>query len=138
MPRDCRTICATKMSSRVGRISFGKWIAALGVALLSPVGVRAQDAPPPEPPKPALYSLPWLLRPAIPGTVTRLDETIAFFQDPVSKASGETYVTSIIASYKLAPEWSVLFRETWVSNSPPEGGPDPSGSGWSNALLGAF
>jgi hypothetical protein len=99
--------------------------------------VSAQDAPASAPEKPALYNLPWLLRPAVPGTVFRLDETIAFFEDPASETSGTTYVTSLIASYKLAPEWSLVFRETWVSNDPPSGLADPPGDGFSNGLVGA-
>jgi hypothetical protein len=98
---------------------------------------HAQDAPVPDPPRPALYNLPWLLRAAVPATVVRLDETMAFFEDPASGTSGTTWVTSLIASYKLAPEWSLVFRETWVCNDAPGGGPDPSGDAFSSGLLGA-
>ncbi|HEY7574316.1 MAG TPA: hypothetical protein VIB08_04085 [Thermoanaerobaculia bacterium] len=107
------------------------------VVLVSPVDVsRAQDAEP-QPSKPALYSLPWLLRPAIPGSVVRIDETIAFYEDPASGTAGTTYVTSFIASYKVSPELAIIFREAWVSNSAPAGGSDPSGSAFSNGALGA-
>ena len=55
-------------------------VACLFLAGASP----GQDAAAPS--KPALYSLPWLLRPAIPGTVVRLDETVGYYEDPASGA----------------------------------------------------
>jgi len=105
--------------------------------LLFPAAGRGQTAADTEPPKPASYSLPWLLRPAIPGNVLRLDETFGFYEDPVTGKSGVTYVTSFHAAYKLSPELGLVFRESWVSNSAPDGGPDPSGNAFSNGLLGA-
>jgi hypothetical protein len=111
-------------------LSVALWVGLRAAALI------AQETSA-ETSRPARYSLPWLLRPAVPASVLRLDETIAFFEDPASRTSGTTYVTSLIGSYKLAPEWSLVFRETWVRNDAPGGGPDPSGSGFSNALVGA-
>ena len=61
----------------------------LSLAFAPIAALQAQDAPTEEPPKPALYSLPWLLRPAIPGTVLRLDETVGFYEDPVTGNSGD-------------------------------------------------
>ena len=113
------------------------WLVVLGLALAPVAAIQGQAAPTEEPPKPALYSLPWLLRPAIPGTVLRLDETVGFYEDPVTGNSGVTYVTSFHAAYKLAPNWGIVFRESWVSNDAPEDGPDPSGDAFSNGLLGA-
>jgi hypothetical protein len=110
---------------------------SMTLAMIVTSAALAQEAPAGDPPRPALYSLPWLLRPAAPATVVRLDETIGFFEDPATGANGTTYVTTLIAAYKLAPEWSVLFRTAWVSNSPPETGPDPSGNGFANGVLGA-
>ncbi len=72
----------------------------------------------------------------MPASVLRLDETIAFYEDPASRTSGVTYVKSLIAGYKGGRDWSLIFRETFVRNVAPAGGPDPSGSGFSNALLG--
>src|SRR5262245_42424780 len=111
-------------------------IVVFGLALLPATPAFAQGKPTEDPPKPALYSLPWLLRPAIPGTVLRLDETFGFYEDPVTGRSGITYVTSFHAAYKLAPNWGIVFRESWVSNDAPDGGPDPSGDAFSNGLLG--
>jgi hypothetical protein len=116
---------------------FVRVYAVGSLLLFSSVSALAQDLPPPDAPKPPPYSLPWLLRPAVPGTVVRLDETLAFFEDPASGASGETYVTSLIATYKAGPNVALVFRQMLVSNSAPSGGPDPSGSGFTNALLGA-
>lgn len=101
------------------------------LALSGPLA--AQPAPAPAPPS---YSLPWLLRSTAPATVVRLDETLAFYQDPASRTSGGTYVTSLLATYKLSPHWVPVVRETWVHNSAPSGGKDPSGSAFSNPLLG--
>ncbi len=71
------------------------WLVVLGLALFPVAAIQGQAAPTEEPPKPALYSLPWLLRPAIPGTVLRLDETVGFYEDPVTGNSGVTYVDEL-------------------------------------------
>ena len=92
----------------------------------------AEDKPAP----PAPYSLPWLLRSAASVNVLRLDQTLAFYDDVASGTSGETDVTSLLAARKVSSRWVVLVRETWVHNSAPSGGKDPSGSGFSNPLLG--
>jgi hypothetical protein len=65
-----------------------------------------------------------------------MDETVGFYEDPATGNSGVTYVTSFHAAYKLAPNWGVVFRQSWVSNDAPEDGPDPSGDAFSNGLLG--
>ena len=109
---------------------------ALGALLSLTAPASAQMAAPQLAPKPALYSLPWLLRPAVPASVVRLDETMAFYEDPASKTPGSSYVTSLIATYKVSPKWVPIFRETWVRNNAPSEGQDPSGSGFSNPLLG--
>lgn len=114
----------------------GTWPVTLALLFGFAAPTRAQEAPA-DPPKPALYSLPWLLRPAIPGNVVRVDETMAFYEDPTSGEAGQTYVTSLIFSYKVSPTLAIIFREAWVSNSAPEGGPDPSGSAFSNGAIGA-
>src|SRR4030095_5725094 len=97
---DVWTFCTVR-SLRAALIAFP--------LILVSAGVSGQE-------KPAFYSLPWLLRPAIPGTVLRVDETFGFYEDPVTGNSGITYVTSFHAAYKLAPNWGVVFRESWVSN----------------------
>ena len=114
----------------------GTWAVTLALLFGFAAAAHAQDEPA-EPSKPALYSLPWLLRPAIPGNVVRVDETMAFYEDPVTGEAGQTYVTSLIFSYKLSPAVALILREAWVSNSPPESGPDPSGSAFSNGAVGA-
>ena len=70
---------------------------ALGAATAS-----AQATPPPPPPP---YSLPWLLRPATPASVVRLDETMAFYEDPASGSGGASYLTGLIATRKLSADW---------------------------------
>lgn len=97
-------------------------------------GASAQPpAPQPTPPPPP-YSLPWLLRGMAAANVVRLDETLAFYQDPASGTSGVTHVTSLLATYRLSPRWVPVLRETWIHNSAP--GIAPSGSAFSNPLLG--
>jgi hypothetical protein len=61
---------------------------------------------------------------------------MAFYQDAASATSGSSYLTSLIATYKVSPRWVPILREIWVRNNAPSGGPDPSGSGFSNPLLG--
>ena len=65
----------------------GTWAVTFAILFGFAIPARAQDAPA-EPEKPALYSLPWLLRPAIPGNVVRVDETMAFYEDPISGEAG--------------------------------------------------
>jgi hypothetical protein len=107
--------------------------AGIVVAAVTLASVNASAA---EPTKPAPYALPWLLRPAVPATVVRVDETLAFYQDPATLTSGTTAVTSLITSYKLGPRWAALGRASFTHNAAPSGGPAPSGSGASNLLLG--
>ena len=128
----------TQTASPGGAGSARRSLCALaGLFILAAVPARGQQAPASEPARPALYSLPWLLRAAgAPATVARLDETVAFFEDPASGASGTTAVTSLIASYKGGPDWSLIFRETFVDNRAPSPGADPSGDGFSNGLVG--
>ena len=106
---------------------------ALGMATAPAL---AQTPPSPAATRPPPYSLPWLLRPAAPASVIRLDETLAFYEDPASGTSGRTYVTSLIATWKASPTWVPIFRAIWVSNDAPAGGKDASGRGFSNPLLG--
>ena len=110
------------------RVSAGILVALVaGVGGASPA--VAQGAVPPAPP----YSLPWLLRPATPGSVVRLDETMAFFEDPATGEGGATYVTSLIATYRVDSRWVPLFRQSFVRNEPPGGA---SASAFSNPVLG--
>ena len=94
----------------------------------APAPVPSAPAPPPP------YSLPWLLRPVMPASVVRLDETLAFFDDSASGQGGGTYVTSLIATYRISPRWVPIFRQTFIRNSPP--GASPSANAFSNPLLG--
>jgi hypothetical protein len=108
----------------------------LGGFLSLTLPATAETAAPQLALKPAPYSLPWLLRPAVPASVVRLDETMAFYQDAASRTSGSSYLTGLIATWKASPKWVPLFREIWVRNNAPSGGKEPSGSGFSNPLLG--
>lgn len=127
------------MNNHAGRMTrerslgFGAFALVLSLAVAP---VPAQTAPSPAQQTPAPYSLPWLLRPVVPVSVVRLDETMAFYDDPASKTSGGSYLTSLIATYKVSPSWVPIFREIWVRNDAPPGGRDAAGSGFSNPLLG--
>ena len=114
---------------RVTRI----FLAVLPFLLIEGAIAGAQPASPPPPAAP--YSLPWLLRPVMPTSVVRLDETLAFLEDPASGSGGATYVTSLIATYKASPRWVPIFRQTFIHNDPPTAA-NPSASAFSNALLG--
>lgn len=95
-----------------------------------PQMAAAQEAPAP----PAPYSLPWLLRGAVPGNVVRFDETIAFFENPTTHASGTTDMTCLLVTRKLTPNVMIVGRESWINNSPPA--PTLSGTAFSNPALG--
>lgn len=103
-------------------------------ALLVASTLLAASAAWAQPSAPPPYSLPWLLRPTAAGTVLRLDSTLARFEDATGR-SGTTFVESLIVSYKATPRLAPLFRVSFVGNWPP--GAAPSGSGFSNPLLGA-
>jgi hypothetical protein len=97
----------------------------------------ASSQPAPSPPAPAPpYSLPWLLRPATAASVVRLDETLAFYEDPASGTGGASYLTGLIVTRKLGSHWVPIFREFFVHNDAPSGASTPSGGGFSNPLLG--
>ncbi len=107
-------------------------VMSLSSALLLAAPAASAQATPPPPP----YSLPWLLRPATPASVVRLDETMAFYEDPASGTGGASYLTGLIATRKLGAHWVPIFREVFVHNGAPSAGSTPSGSGFSNPLLG--
>jgi hypothetical protein len=71
----------------------------------------------------------------MPGSVLRIDETLAFFEDPSSGESGGTYVTSLIATWRAGPRWVPIFRQTFIHDAPPGSG-TPSADAFSNPLLG--
>jgi len=115
------------------------WTALLGAAIqLVAPPAPAQSAAIPEAAarKPAPYSLPWLLRPAAAASVVRVDQTFARYEDPASGRSWTSYLTSLTASRKLGARWAAVVRQTWVRNDAQAGGRDPSGSAFSNPLLG--
>ena len=56
----------------------------------------------------APYSLGWSLRPAAPASVVRSDTAIGFHDDGMT--SGSTVASTFLASYRVAPELSPLFR----------------------------
>jgi hypothetical protein len=90
------------------------------------------QTPAPAPP-PAPYSAPWLLRPFAIASSVRLDETLAFYEDPGTGSSGTTAVTNLFATRKLNPRWAAMIRQAFVHNSAAVG---PSGSAFSNFLIG--
>lgn len=98
---------------------------ALTMLVAGVAPVVAQTPPP--------YSQPWLLRSAGVATALRVDETVAFYEDPASGGSGTTVVTSFAASRKLGARWAGLARLSFVHNEAAVG---PSGSAFSNLVLG--
>jgi hypothetical protein len=63
----------------------------------------------------------------------RIDQTMAFYEDPASGRSGSTYVTGLAATYRLSPRWVPVVRALWVKNDAAVG---PSGSGFANPAVG--
>ncbi len=107
-------------------------LALLLLAAGAPAGAQAAAATAPAPPPPP-YSLPWLLRPAASVDVVRLDSVLADYEDATTAAGGQTFVESLILSYKVKPRLALVGRVSWVDNGPPSG---PSGGGFSNGLAG--
>jgi hypothetical protein len=105
---------------------------ALGAALLAPAVARAQlettipsGAGGPEPPpvlaaapaRPASYSLPWQLRPALVGNVVRSDTSIAFYK--AGEVAGSTVASMLLATYKITANFAPLVRLGYVRNDDP-------------------
>jgi hypothetical protein len=110
-----------------------------------PMPVDAAPVPDPAaepavtPPKPPPYSLPWGLRPALAVNVVRLDSALSFYKNPVTKDSGNTFVSTLLASYKVTDNISPLIRIGMASNSPADGpmGVNPgAGTVFLNPVLG--
>lgn len=76
----------------------------------------------------APYALPWQLRPAIPGNVARVEDTLAFHD------GGTTNVTMGLLSYKVHPSAAVFARWGFVNDFPKIGS---SRGGIANPLVGA-
>jgi hypothetical protein len=109
-------------------------IFGLAVFLVAaPASAQAGVAPPG---RPAPYSLPWLLRSAVASSAVRLDQTAAFYVDPVTGASGRSQLTGLTIVYKASPRWVPVLRVLHADNAAPRGGRDVSGHAFSNPLLG--
>jgi hypothetical protein len=89
-------------------------------------------------PKPPPYSIPWGLRPALAVNVIRLDSSMSFFKNPVTEDSGSTFVSTLLAAYKVTENISPLIRLGVASNAPPDGsmGASPSGTVFLNPVVG--
>ncbi len=82
----------------------------------------ADEAAAPVPaPAPAPYSLPFQLRPALPGNAVRLDTSLAFYEDPKTHDAGTTTTPFLLFSYKVTDSFAPLIRIGAVQNSPPAG-----------------
>jgi hypothetical protein len=97
-------------------------LAAASIISLVSSEALAQEAPAdaPPPPKPPPYSLPFALRPVVPGTVIRSDTAFMFYKPDAASEGGTAVATTLLASYKVTPELAPLLRLALVNNSPPE------------------
>lgn len=81
----------------------------------------------------APYSMPWQLRPVLPSTYVRLDNSFAFHG-----VNGNTIVDDFTFSYRIIPRISVLARLAVTSNSPPPSDLEPASAfGFANPVIGA-
>lgn len=94
-----------------------KWL--LVFCLLPVVATAATPSP---------YALPMQLRPAVPGNVARIEDTVAFHD------GGVTSVTMALVSWKLHPQVAAFARAGFVNDFPDVG---ESRSGITNPLVGA-
>lgn len=93
-----------------------KWL--LTFCLLPVVATAATPSP---------YALPMQLRPAVPGNVARIEDTVAFHD------GGVTSATMGLLSWKVHPNAAVFARAGFVNDFPDVGS---SRSGVTNPLLG--
>ncbi len=110
------------------------WLAVslLLLAAGDPAAAQTAAATAPAVPPPP-YSLPWLLRPVASVNVVRLDSVLANYEGTTTGAGGQTFVESLVLSYRIQPQLALVGRVSWVDNSPPSGAP---GGGFSNGLAG--
>jgi hypothetical protein len=107
------------------------------------VAVTAAPVPPAPPaaPPPPPYSLPFQLRPVVPGNAFRVDTTYASYSDPTTHNDGSTIASMLLASYKVTPNLAPLVRIGFIQNNAPTAAPmaaypTVSGNATSNPLLG--
>jgi hypothetical protein len=122
---------------------------AAPAAAPAPPADAAEPAAPEAPkPKPPPYSLPFQLRPVAAATVIRSDTAFAFYKPDAANSGGTTIATTLLASYKVTPEFAPILRLGLVTNSPP-GFPPPaagapavtaagSGTAFMNPVLGGL
>jgi hypothetical protein len=97
-----------------------------------PLPAPAEALPPPadvSKPKPPPYSLPFGLRPVVAASVVRLDNVVAFYEaaeklptgadNPIAGESGTTFVSMLLASYKVNDWFAPMVRLGVANNSPP-------------------
>jgi hypothetical protein len=82
----------------------------------------------------APYHLPWQLRPVLPSTYVRLDNSFAFYG-----VGGSTIVNVLTASYRFIPRVSALVRIATALDNPADNSPATGGGGFGfvNPLIGA-
>jgi hypothetical protein len=80
----------------------------------------------------APYSLPWQLRPVLPMTMARLDNSFAFYG-----VNGTTIVNDLSVSYRIIPRIAVLVHIATAGSSPPPATPGGGSFGFVNPLIGA-
>lgn len=107
-----------------------------------PESAAEPGAPETPKPKPPPYSLPFQLRPVAAATVIRSDTALAFYKPDAATSGGSTVATTLLASYKVTPEFAPILRLGLVTNSPP-GLPAPatgpgSGTAFMNPVLGGL
>ena len=93
-------------------------LAATQAKAQAPAATEPAALPASAKPKPPPYSLPWQLRPVTAGNVVRSDTAIGFYETPTTRG-GTVIASTLLASYKIRPEFAPLVRVGLVSNSPP-------------------
>lgn len=77
------------------------------------------------------YSLPWQLRPVVPGSVVRSDTAFQSYEPKGADSAGMAIASTLLFSYKVTDSLAPLVRLGLTNNDPPE----PSALGGGSALL---
>ncbi|MFO0567369.1 MAG: hypothetical protein U0263_17050 [Polyangiaceae bacterium] len=101
----------------------------------APAAASTEAAAPLPAPKKPPYSLPWQLRPVVPGNVVRSDTSLQFFKPKGADSGGTTIASTLLASYKVMDNLAPLVRLGFVNLDPPVG---DSGSALLNPVVGAI
>lgn len=109
-------------------------LATLGIVSTTAGTAWAAEPAPKKPP----YSLPWQLRPVVPGNVVRSDTSLQMYEPKGADSGGTVIASTLLVSYKVMDDFAPLLRLGFVSHSPSDPPGGSSGSAFLNPVIGGL